>query len=49
MKEEVYFTEKDEFGATHVWGLKEVLGVRRDENIYGNYLAGVYGAVPHPA
>ena len=49
VKEEVYFAEKDEAGKTHLYGLADVKGVRRDENIYAKYLAGAYGAVPRPA
>ena len=49
VKEEVYFTEKDRVGCTHIYGLKDVKGVRRDTNIYAKYLAGVFGAVPHMA
>ena len=49
VKEEVYFTEKDRTGCTHIYGLKDVKGVRRDTNIYAKYLAGVFGAVPHIA
>ena len=46
MKEEVFFTEKDIKGRTEIFGLKEIRGTRRDENIYAKYLAGAYGAVP---
>ena len=49
VKEEVYFTEKDDRGRTHIYGLKDVRGVRRDSNIYDKYLAGAYGAVPRVA
>ena len=46
VKEEVYFTEKNETGQTKLFGLSDIAGVRRDENIYAKYLAGVYGAIP---
>ena len=45
-KEEIYFTEKNDNGATEFYGLKDIKGVRRDDNYYVKYLAGVYGAVP---
>jgi hypothetical protein len=46
VKEETYFTDKDSLGRTHIYGLKDVQGVRRDTNIYAKYLAGAFGAVP---
>ena len=46
IKEEVFFTSKKISGATHLYGLKEVKGVRRDENIYAKYLGGQYGSIP---
>lgn len=46
IKEEVYFTEKAEDGGTKIYGLKDIIGVRRDENLYAKYLSGVFGAVP---
>ena len=45
-KEEVFVTEKDSEGRTAIYGLQDVQGVRRDENLYAHYLMGVYGAVP---
>ena len=45
-KEEVYFTEKSSEGATSIFGLKDIRGVRRESNIYANYLAGAFGGVP---
>lgn len=46
VKEEIFFTEKDQIGRTKLYGLSDVAGVRRDENIYAKYLAGAYGAIP---
>ncbi len=46
IKEEVYFTEKDKAGATKIYGLKDIIGVRRDDNLYAKYLSGVFSAVP---
>ncbi len=45
-KEEIYFTQKNESGGTEFYGLKDIKGVRRDDNYYVKYLAGMYGAVP---
>ena len=45
-KEEIYFTEKSTDGATSIYGLKDIRGVRRESNIYANYLAGAFGGVP---
>ena len=46
-KEEIYFTEKTPDGNTQVYGLKDILGVRRVDNYYKKYLGGVFGAVPN--
>ena len=48
-KEEIYFSEKTLDGATTIYGLKDIRGVRRDSNIYANYLAGAFGGVPRIA
>lgn len=47
VKEEIYFTEKNNKGETEVYGLRDVQNVRRDTNIYKKYLGGAFGAVPH--
>ena len=46
-KEEVFLCEKDPQGRSRVYGLRDIAGVRRDENLARKYLGGVYGAVPH--
>lgn len=46
LKEEVLICEKSLDGATRVYGLGEIKGIRRDENFLQNYLGGVYGGVP---
>jgi predicted ATPase len=46
VKEEVFFTEKTQEGATHLFALQDMKGVRRDANLYAKYLAGAFGAVP---
>ena len=49
-KEEVFFAEKAcDNGATEIYGLKDIKGVRRESNIYANYLAGAFGGVPKVA
>lgn len=45
-KEEVFFCEKDSEGNTTVFSLADVERVRRNENFYGKYMGGEYGAVP---
>ena len=45
-KEEIYFMEKAPDGATSIYGLKDIRGVRRESNIYANYLAGAFGGIP---
>ena len=45
-KEEVLFCEKNAQGCTAVWRLADIEGVRRDENFFGKYLGGEYGAIP---
>lgn len=46
LKEEVLICEKNADGATEIYGLDDVKGVRRGENYRQNYLGGVYGGVP---
>ena len=46
-KEEVLFCEKDSKGQTTVFKLVDVERVRRDENYFGKYMGGEYGAVPN--
>lgn len=48
-KEEIFFAEKCNDGATEIYGLKDIKGVRRESNIYANYLAGAFGGVPKVA
>ncbi len=48
-KEEVFFAEKAPDGASEIYGMKEIKGIRRDSNIYANYLAGAFGGVPKVA
>ena len=45
-KEEVYFAEKAPDGTSSIYDLKDIKGVRRESNIYANYLAGAFGGIP---
>ncbi len=45
-RDEVWFTEKNRYGATELYSLAEIK-VRKDASFYKNYLLGLYGAVPH--
>lgn len=46
VKEEVVLTEKGSEGASRIYRLADVQGVRRDSNYYAKYMMGVYGAIP---
>lgn len=48
-KEEVFFAEKDTDGTSTIFGVKDIKRVRRESNIYANYLAGAFGGVPKVA
>jgi hypothetical protein len=45
-KEEVFFTEKSEEGATRIYGAKQIRGLRRGASLARKYLGGQLGAVP---
>ena len=45
-KEEVFIVEKDDTGATRVYGAQDVRGLRRDARLYPKYRAGVLGGIP---
>ena len=45
-RDQVWFTEKDEFGATRLYSLADYKDVRKGEPMQKRYLAGRYGAVP---
>lgn len=46
-RDQIWFTEKNpDTGATDLYSLDDVNGVRKDENIQKGYLAGRYGAIP---
>jgi uncharacterized protein len=46
-KNQIFLTEKNpKNGATEVFGLDTINGVRSDDNFYNKYIAGAYGAMP---
>lgn len=45
-KYQIILTEKNDTGATDVWRLDDMQGVRADDNYYSKYITGAYGAVP---
>ncbi len=51
-RDQIYFTEKDQCGATDLYSLAEFKEegngkVRKDRSFYKDYMQGRYGAVPH--
>lgn len=46
-KDQVLLVEKHEDGNSEAWLLKDMEGVRRDDNLYAKYRAGTYGALPN--
>ena len=46
-KDQVLLVEKDPNGFSEAWRLGDMKGIRRDDNLYAKYRAGVYGAVPN--
>lgn len=45
-KQQITLVEKNDDGATEIWRLDDVTGVRADDNYYTKYIAGAYGAKP---
>ena len=45
-RDQVWFAEKDDLGATELFSLLEIKGVRKDLSYGKNYLLGTFGAVP---
>ena len=46
-KYQIFFAEKNKNGASEVWRLDDIKGVRSDDNYYAKYISGAYGAVPN--
>jgi uncharacterized protein len=45
-RDQVWFTEKDQYGATELFSLLEMKGVRKDAAFGKDYIQGKYGAIP---
>jgi uncharacterized protein len=45
-RDQIYFTEKDNYGASKLYSLVEYGGVRKDRSFEKDYLLGRYGAIP---
>jgi len=45
-RDQVYFTEKDEYGASSLYSLADFKGVKKDSKLLKRYLLGVFGAIP---
>jgi len=49
-RDQIWFTEKDRFGASHLYSLAEIklgeLKVRNDASYESDYLQGRFGAIP---
>jgi AAA15 family ATPase/GTPase len=45
-RDQIWFTEKDYYGATHLYSLADHKDIRTNENFEKNYLQGKYGAIP---
>lgn len=46
-KEQIWFVEKDKYGASHLTGLSEYKYIRPSEKIEDKYIKGKYGAIPY--
>lgn len=46
LKEQILLVEKND-NCSEAWRLDEMQGIRRDDNYYGKYRAGAYGAAPN--
>lgn len=46
-RDQIWFTEKDRYGAATLYSLANFKGVRKADNLEANYIRGRYGAVPY--
>ncbi|NLF95434.1 MAG: ATP-binding protein [Candidatus Riflebacteria bacterium] len=46
-KSQIWFTEKDRFGSTHLHSLVDYKNVRATDNLEKHYIQGKYGAIPY--
>jgi AAA15 family ATPase/GTPase len=45
-RDQIWFTEKNHYGAADLYSLAEFKNIRKDDNYEKNYIAGKYGAIP---
>jgi hypothetical protein len=45
-RDQIWFVEKDRFGASHLYSLADFKGVRKDASYEEDYVRGRYGAIP---
>lgn len=45
-RDQIWFTEKDRYGAASLYSLSDIKGVRKEDPLEKNYIAGKYGAIP---
>ncbi len=45
-RDQIWFTEKNRYGATSLYSLSDIKGVRKDDLLEKNYISGKYGAIP---
>jgi hypothetical protein len=45
-RDQIDFVEKDRYGASHLYTLVEIKGVRNDASFEKDYIQGKYGAIP---
>lgn len=45
-RDQIWFVEKDRYGAAKLYSLSDFKEVRRDENFENSYIQGKYGAIP---
>jgi len=45
-RDQIDFVEKDKYGASHLYSLVEIKGVRKDASFEKDYIQGKYGAIP---
>lgn len=45
-RDQIYFTEKDKYGISHLYALTDFKGVRKESKLLKQYLLGVFGATP---
>jgi AAA15 family ATPase/GTPase len=46
-RDQIWFTEKDRYGAATLYSLSDVKNVREKEDLEENYIRGKYGAIPY--